>query len=91
MNSVCPTPTITSKQLGNHIIFWPFCLPTLIWQQPISKRPPFSTSKNESKKSICQHCGSHFDYLVTELTDMLKVFEGGEQTMTENVLCVFNP
>ena len=36
---------------------------------------------NESMKSICQHCGSHFDYLATELTDTLKVSEGAEQTM----------
>ena len=36
---------------------------------------------NETMKSICQHCGSHFDYLATELTDMLKVYEGAEQTM----------
>ena len=36
---------------------------------------------NESMKSIYQHCGSHFDYLATELTDALKVSEGAEQTM----------
>ena len=36
---------------------------------------------NDTMKSICQHCGSHFDYLATELTDMLKVYEGAEQTM----------
>ena len=36
---------------------------------------------NETMKSICQHCGSHFDYLVTELTDKLKMYEGAEQTM----------
>ena len=36
---------------------------------------------NETMKSIRQHCGSHFDYLATELTDMLKVYEGAEQTM----------
>ena len=36
---------------------------------------------NEIMKSICQHCGSHFDYLATELTDKLKVYEGEEQTM----------
>ena len=36
---------------------------------------------NETMKSICQHCGSHFDYLATELTDTLKVSEGAEQTM----------
>ena len=36
---------------------------------------------NETMKSICQHCGRHFDYLATELTDMLKVYEGAEQTM----------
>ena len=36
---------------------------------------------NETMKPICQHCGSHFDYLATELTDMLKVYEEAEQTM----------
>ena len=46
---------------------------------------------NESMKSICQHCGSHFDYLATELTDTLKVSEGAEQTMTKKVLSVFYP
>ena len=35
---------------------------------------------NETMKSICQHCGSHFDYLATELTDKLKMYEGVEQT-----------
>ena len=36
---------------------------------------------NETMKPICQHCGSHFDYSATELTDMLKVYEEAEQTM----------
>ena len=36
---------------------------------------------NETMKSICQHCGSHFDYLATELTDKFKMWEGAEQTM----------
>ena len=36
---------------------------------------------NETMKSICQQCGSHFDYLATEQTDKLKVYEGAEQTM----------
>ena len=41
---------------------------------------------NETMKSMCQHCGSHFDYLATELTDKLKVYEGVEQTMRKNIL-----
>ena len=45
---------------------------------------------NETMKSICQHCGSHFDYLATELTDMLKVYEGAEQTMRKNVLSLLS-
>ena len=36
---------------------------------------------NETMKSIYKHCGSHFDYLATELTDMLKAYEGAEQTI----------
>ena len=36
---------------------------------------------NKTMKSIHQHCGSHFDYLTTELTDKLKMYEGVEQTM----------
>ena len=28
-------------------------------------------------KYICQHCGSHFDYFATELTDNRKMFKRG--------------
>ena len=41
---------------------------------------------NETMKSICQHCGSHFNYFATELTDKLKVYEEAEQTMSKNVI-----
>ena len=37
-------------------------------------------------KYICQHCGSHFDYFATELTDNRKMFKGEEQTMTKNII-----
>ena len=29
---------------------------------------------NETMKSICQHCESHFSYLVTGLTDRVQVY-----------------
>ena len=41
---------------------------------------------NETMKSICQHCGSYFNYFATELTDKLKVYEGAEQTILKNVI-----
>ena len=44
---------------------------------------------NETMKPICQHCGSHFDYLATELTDMLKEYEEAEQTMKRMFLVYF--
>ena len=39
---------------------------------------------NETMKSISQHCGSHFSYLVTGLTDRVQGVcdhEGPEQTI----------
>ena len=35
---------------------------------------------NETMKSICQHCGSHFSYLATGVCD----YEGVEQTIQKN-------
>ena len=81
MNSVCPTPTITLKQLGlsfYYILVFSFSYPNMATAN--RQAAAIFRNYNETMKPICQHCGSHFDYSATELTDMLKVYEEAEQT-----------
>ena len=82
MNSVCPTPTITLKTVRiqfYYILVFLFSYPNMATAN--KQAAAIFRNFNETMKSICQHCGSHFDYLATELADMLKVYEEAEQTM----------
>ena len=62
-----------------YILVFPFSYPNMATAN--KQAATIFNKYNESMESICQHCGSHFDYLATELTDTLRVSEGAEQTM----------
>ena len=75
MNSVCPTPTITLKQLGlnfYYLLVFPLSYPNMVTAN--KQVAAILRNYNETMKSIYQHCGSHFNYFATELTDKVQVY-----------------
>ena len=74
--------TNSRRPLTNNIYYdpvFPFSYPNMATAN--KEAAAIFRNYSETMKPICQHCGSHFDYLATELTDMLKVYEEAEQTM----------
>ena len=75
MNSVCPTPTITFETVRikfYYLLVFPFSYPNMATAN--KQVAAIFGNYNETMKSICQHCGSHFNYFTTKLTDKLQVY-----------------
>ena len=75
MNSVCPTPTINFETVRikfYYLLVFVFSYPNMA---TVNKQvAAIFRNYNETMKSICQHCGSHFNYFTTKLTDKVQVY-----------------
>ena len=75
MNSVCPTPTINFETVRikfYYLLVFLFSYPNMATAN--KQVAAIFKNYNETMKSICQHCGSHFNYFTTELTDKVQVY-----------------
>ena len=75
MNSVCPTPTINFETVRikfYYLLVFLFSYPNMATAN--KQVAAIFRNYNETMKSICQHCGSHFYYFATELTDKVQVY-----------------
>ena len=75
MNSVCPTPTINFETVRikfYYLLVFPFSYPNMATAN--EQAAAIFRNYNETMKSICQHCGSHFSYFTTKLTDKVQVY-----------------
>ena len=90
MNSVCPTPTINFETVRikfYYLLVFPFSYSNMATAN--KQVAAIFRNYNETMKSICQHCGSHFNYFATELTDKLKVYEGQNRQCERMLLFYF--
>ena len=75
MNSVCPTPTINFETVRikfYYLLVFLFSYPNMATAN--KQAVAIFRNYNETMKSICQHCGSHFNYFATKLTDKVLVY-----------------
>ena len=75
MNSVCPTPTINFETVRikfYYLLVFPFSYPNMATAN--KQAAAIFRNYNETMKSICQHCGSHFNYFTTKMTDKVQVY-----------------
>ena len=75
MNSVCPTPTINFETVRikfYYLLVFLFSYPNMATAN--KQAVTIFRNYNETMKSICQHCGSHFSYFTTKLTDKVQVY-----------------